>query len=59
MNCGTTNESFLRNNQEWLKKSKLWSQFSAVASIGVVYINNNNILYNRFIVVMLKRVKKY
>lgn len=38
MNCGTTNESFLRNNQEWLKKSKLWSQFSAVASIGVVYI---------------------
>lgn len=38
MNCGTTNESFLRNNQIWLKKSTLWSQFSATASIGVVYL---------------------
>lgn len=37
MNCGTTVDSFLRDNLEWLKKAGVWSKFTAVASIGVVH----------------------
>lgn len=37
MNCGTTVDSFLRQNLEWLKKAGCWSKFTAVASIGVVH----------------------
>lgn len=37
MNCGTTVDTFLRDNLDWLKKAGIWSKFTAVASIGVVH----------------------
>jgi 26S proteasome regulatory subunit N2 len=37
MNCGTTVDTFLRDNLEWLKKAGIWSKFTAVGSIGVVH----------------------
>ncbi len=37
MNCGTTHDSFLRDNLEWLRKASNWAKFTAVASIGVVH----------------------
>lgn len=36
MNCGTTNDFFLRDNLEWLSKATNWSKFSATASLGVI-----------------------
>lgn len=37
MNSGTTVDTFLRMNLDWLSKSSNWSKFTAVASIGVVH----------------------
>ena len=37
MNCGTTQDTFLRDNLEWLGKASNWAKFTAVASIGVVH----------------------
>ena len=37
MNSGTTQDTFLRDNLDWLSKASNWSKFSAVASIGVVH----------------------
>ena len=37
MNCGTTQDSFLRENLDWLGKASNWAKFNAVASIGVVH----------------------
>jgi len=37
MNAGTTNDSFLRDNLEWMGKASNWGKFSATASIGVVH----------------------
>ena len=37
MNSGTTQDSFLRDNLEWLGKANNWAKFTAVASIGVVH----------------------
>lgn len=37
MNSGTTNDSFLRENLEWLGKSTNWAKFTATASLGVVH----------------------
>jgi 26S proteasome regulatory subunit N2 len=37
MNCGTTVDTFLRDNLQWLGKASNWGQFSATASIGVVH----------------------
>lgn len=37
MNCGTTQDTFLRENLEWLSKATCWAKFTAVASIGVVH----------------------
>jgi len=37
MNSGTTVDTFLRQNLEWLGKASNWAKFTAVASIGVVH----------------------
>lgn len=37
LNAGTTNDAFLRNNLEWMKKASNWAKFSATASLGVVH----------------------
>ena len=36
MYCGTTIDSYLRDNLKWLGKASNWAKFTAVASIGVV-----------------------
>lgn len=40
MNSGTTNDSFLRNNLDWLARASNWAKFGATASIGVVHKGN-------------------
>jgi len=37
MNAGTTQDTFLRDNLEWLGKATNWAKFTAVASMGVVH----------------------
>ena len=37
MNCGTTQDKFLRDNLDWLAKASNWAKFTAVSSIGVVH----------------------
>lgn len=37
LNCGTTIDTFLRQNLDWLGRASCWSKFTAVASIGVVH----------------------
>ena len=37
MNSGTTRDSFLRDNLDWLGKAKNWAKFTTVGSIGVVH----------------------
>ena len=40
MNAGTTNDSFLRENLDWLAKATNWSKFSATAGLGVIHKGN-------------------
>lgn len=42
MNAGTTGDTFLRNNTEWVAKASHWSRFSATASLGVIHKGNYN-----------------
>ena len=37
MHSGTTKDSFLRSNLEWLQKATHWARFSATAGIGVIH----------------------
>ncbi len=37
MNSGTTRDTFLRDNLEWLGKAKNWAKFTTVGAIGVVH----------------------
>lgn len=37
MNAGTTTDTFLRENLEWLGKATNWAKFTATASLGVVH----------------------
>jgi len=37
MNCGTTQHTFLRDNEEWLRKATHWARFTAIAGLGVVH----------------------
>jgi len=37
LNAGTTNDAFLRDNLDWMKKAANWAKFSATASMGVVH----------------------
>lgn len=40
MNAMTTNDSFLRENLNWVAKATNWSRFSATASIGMIHMGN-------------------
>ena len=40
MNSGTTNDSFFRDNLEWLGKAINWSKFTATAALGVIHRGN-------------------
>jgi hypothetical protein len=35
MHCGTTSDTFLRENMDWLKKATNWAKFSATAALGM------------------------
>ena len=37
LHCGTTVDSFLRDNLDWLGKAQNWAKFTATASIGVIH----------------------
>ena len=37
MHCGTTTDSFLRDNLEWLSRATNWAKFTATASLGVLH----------------------
>lgn len=40
MHAGTTDDSFIRINLEWLGKATNWSKFSATAALGVIHKGN-------------------
>ncbi|KAH6620494.1 armadillo-type protein [Boeremia exigua] len=40
MNAGTTNDTFFRENLDWLGKAVNWSKFSATAALGVIHRGN-------------------
>ena len=40
MNASTTNDSFLRENLDWLARATNWSKFSATAGLGVIHKGN-------------------
>lgn len=40
MNASTTNDSFLRENLDWLAKATNWSKFSATSGLGVIHKGN-------------------
>ena len=37
MHCGTTVDTFLRENLEWLSRATNWAKFSATAGLGVIH----------------------
>jgi len=37
MHCGTTSDTFLRSNLEWLARATNWAKFTATASLGVIH----------------------
>lgn len=37
MHCGTTVDTFLRDNLEWLSRATNWAKFSATAGLGVIH----------------------
>ncbi|KAL9003404.1 MAG: hypothetical protein Q9188_003730 [Gyalolechia gomerana] len=40
MHAGTTNDTFFRQNLEWLGKAVNWSKFTATAALGVIHRGN-------------------
>lgn len=40
MNAGTTNDAFLRDHLDWMKKASNWAKFSATASLGVIHASH-------------------
>jgi len=40
MTAGTTQDTFLRENLQWMRKATNWAKFTAVASMGVVHKGN-------------------
>uniref|UniRef100_A0A6B2KX95 Uncharacterized protein n=1 Tax=Arcella intermedia TaxID=1963864 RepID=A0A6B2KX95_9EUKA len=37
MHCGTTRDTFLRDNLEWLSKAVNWAKFTTTAGLGVIH----------------------
>jgi len=42
MHCGTTHDSFLRDNLDWLSRATNWAKFSATASLGAIHRGHEN-----------------
>lgn len=42
LQCGTSNDDFLRSNMEFLSYASNWSKFSATASLGLVHMGQVN-----------------
>lgn len=40
--AGTTDDTFLRSNIEWLKRSTDWAKLSATAALGVIHRRHHN-----------------
>ncbi|QEU59935.1 Rpn2 [Kluyveromyces lactis] len=40
MHAGTTDDSFIRQNLQWLGKAQNWAKFTATASLGVIHQGN-------------------
>ena len=36
MHAGTTTDTFLRQNLEWMGKAMNWAKFGAIAALGVI-----------------------
>ena len=43
LNAGTTNDSFLRDHLDWMKKASNWAKFSATASMGVIHTGHTTL----------------
>lgn len=37
MNAGTNNDTFLKNNVEWVGKSSNWAKFSITSTLGMIH----------------------
>lgn len=37
MHCGTTIDTFLRENLDWLSRATNWAKFNATAGLGVIH----------------------
>lgn len=37
MHSGTTNDTFLRENLDWMGRARNWAKFSAIAGLGVIH----------------------
>jgi len=46
MHCGTTRDTFLRENLEWLSKAINWSKFTITAGLGVIHKGHMSEAYN-------------
>ncbi|PVU98155.1 hypothetical protein BB559_001755 [Furculomyces boomerangus] len=42
MHAGTTVDSFLRNNLDWLSRANNWSKFTATSALGVIHRGQTN-----------------
>lgn len=42
MNSHTKNDSFLKDNIEWIAKASNWGRFTATSSLGVIHMGNIN-----------------
>ncbi len=40
MHCGTSVDTFLRENLDWLGRATNWAKFSATAGLGVTHKGN-------------------
>lgn len=40
MNAYTTNDTFLKDNLQWVGHATNWSRFSATASLGIIHSGN-------------------
>ena len=41
MNCSTRNDTFLKENLEWVSKCTNWARFTATSSLGVIHMGNS------------------
>lgn len=46
MFCGTTIDTFLRHNMDWLAKASFWSMFTCTAAVGVIHRGHVNAAMN-------------